>query len=363
MRSALIIAAIACVALADLSLEFLADANLTDASANFAFRYSLATVKTINLILVKPKFMVWSSASVQASASSTEKAKGDGMVGCGILPSARIPPMTLFAYGNGAAAVDVDADSMLSKVFIDKASLEAEFQGSAVAVAALDLREVDKDGKTVGDIIPIRPSILCEGEEISGDEGNVTGLTCNFKAKKDVEITVTYVTSKKAGILGYGNTPVSPRSVEMIIEVKNFPLKDDANHVRLDLGFLAVTAGIDLNASATEVIRREGKEDIYIAASERAVVGDNLAKVNVTIEAKAGDVDVDDILKAVLKVALGASFDARIAHVDFPAGAKSFIYDPALGAGTAVYDACADSATTAALSLLIALICALVYLF
>jgi hypothetical protein len=252
-------------------------------------------------------------------------------------------------------------------------SFDANFAASVVGMAALHMQEVDANNKAVGDRIYLRPKADFVSKKLGGDTESVTGLTCTFKAVKynalsvadetSAEVTLTYFTSKQAGILSYGDTPVSPRSFETVIEIKNFPLSDAKNHVRMDLGFLAVTAGLDVSGKATEVIHHEGYDDVYVAASTKAVVGNDKVDVKVEIAAD-GDADVGDIFKGILKAALGASFDTHIAHVDFPAGAKDFIYDPALGAGkTTVYEAAGDSAATAALSLLVLLISVLVYLF
>jgi len=374
MRSVLVFAAIACLAFADVSLNFEAGANLSKADADFSFRYTFADTESF----LGSKFLVWSSASVDASgANASAKASADGMVGFGILPLGgqtalvSIPPISLFAYGSGSAAVDVNVDTLAKNVFVSHQSIGAEFSAGVVAVAALYMQEVDSNNKAVGDKIFLRPIGTCNDKKITGEGESLTGLTCTFKAIKyvlsiaketEAEVTVTYITSKVAGILGYGNTPVSPRSFETVIEVKNFPLSDAKNHVRMDLGFLAVTAGLDASGKASEVIHIEGHDDVYIAASTKAIVGDDKVDVSVQIDTN-GDASVGDVIEAGLEAALGASFDTKIAHVDFPAGAKNFIYDPALGAGVNIYQAAGDSAATAALSLLVLLISVLVYLF
>jgi len=337
--------------------------NLTNANADFSFRYTFADV--VNLLGVKS--LVWSSASVDASASSGAKAQADGMIGMGVLPTLLSPPTVIFAYGKGEATVDVKIDDLSSSLFTSHQGLGASFSGGAMAMSALSMVEMDPDDKVAGDVLLLRPfGAICVGKEINGDEGNLQGLTCTYNAlkpglvpsKSDAEVTITYITSKKAGILEYGKTPVSPRSYEMIIEIKNYPLTNEKNHVRMSLGFLSVSAGAGVNGSATEVIHREGMDDVYIAASEHVVVNGNTADVKVKVA--SGNPDIDSSMMVVLQAALGANLDARITTVDFPAGAKDFVYDPAVGAGKSVYEA---GASTAALSLLLALVSVLLYLF
>lgn len=376
MRSVLLFAAIACVAFAaDLALNFQADANLSNADADFSFRFTYADTVDIGDIA---QFLIWTSASVDASAANASaKASADGMLGFGVLPvggMAPVLPVSLFAYGSGSGSLDVNIEAIAGKLFKGEQALSADFAAGVIAVAALGMQEVDASNKAVGDYIYLRPLLTCDGKDLTGDAGNLTGFYCTFnpvtvkgvipvaEPVKDTDVTITYIASKKAGILGYGDTPVSPRSLETVIDVKNFPLSKNENHVRMDLGFLSVTAGGHVVGKASEVIQREGKEDIYIAASSKAIVGDD--KVDVTVEITDGEADLGALANAALKAALGASFDTKVAHVDFPAGAKNFVYDPALGAGkTTVYEAAGDSAATAALSLLVLLISVLVYLF
>jgi len=364
MRTLFVVAALAIAALASTELSFQGGVNLTNANADFSFRYTHAEVDDI----LVAKFLVWSSASIDSSSVNTSSATtADGMIGIGALPTALTPATTIFAYGKGSAAVRVDVDSAAKNLFVSKQKLDASFDGGIMAMAALTMQEFDANNKPVGDLLYMHPQVSCGGEKISGDNGNITGLTCSFKATKasllgfiptDVDVTITYVTSMKAGILEYGKTPVSPRSYEMVIEVKNYPLSKDENHVRMHLGFLSVSIGAEMSGSAKEVIHKEGQDDVYVAASEYVIVGNNVAKVNVNVT--SGNPGISDFMEAALEVALGAQFDARIATVDFPAGAKDFIYDPAVGAGKSVYEA---GASTVALSFLVALVCALLYLF
>jgi hypothetical protein len=334
---------------------------LTNADADFKFRYSTTLTPDFGFA----KFLLWSSGSVDAhAANSTAKSSADIMLGIGVQPTAVTLPFTILAYGSGEAALNVDVTSFAKNLIpqAGKGSLDGNFQGGVIAMAALGMQEYTPDNKPVGDYIPfvLNPlKAICEGEDLNGDDGNITGSVCSWKPNllKSMKITSTYVTSKKAGILKYANTPVSPRSYEMIIEVENFDLSDDKNHVRMDVGLLTASAAGKLEGNAN-VVHREGKEDLYVAVSGHAVVEGENADVDVSI--KSGATGLSGFAEAALSVALGGNIDAQIAHVDFPAGAKNFVYDPAVGAGRDVYEA---GASSVALSLLVALVCALLYLF
>jgi len=359
MRAFFVFAALALAALAaSVDLKFEAGANLTNADADFSFRYS-STV-TLNLISLI-KLLGWSSVSIDASgANSSAKAAADIIIGGGLLPTILNPPIGVLAYGNGEAAISVDLKSFLTNL-VENSNLDANFAGGVVAMAALSMYECDPDNKKVGDAVTFisnNPLDVCDPKDINGDEGNLVGYTCTYSPlKTSAEITATFVTSKKAGVLEYGETPVSPRSLEMIMEVKKFPLSDKKNHVRMDIGLLTASGAGSVEGSAN-VVHRKGKEDLYVAASQHAIVDGKSVKVEVDV--KSGSTDLDSKVTGILKVALGGNIDAQIAHVDFPAGATDFVYDPAAGAGKDVYEA---GASTIALSVLVALVCALLYLF
>jgi len=187
---------------------------------------------------------------------------------------------------------------------------------------------------------------------------NLNGITCTYSPSGNkADVTITYVTSTKAGIMKYGYTPVSPRSLEMIIEVADFDLSSKKNHIRLSLGLLTASGAGSVEGNAN-IVHREGEDDLYAAASAYAVIDGKRKSVDVTV--KSGADGLDSTSKLILNAALGGNIDAQIAYVDFPAGEDSFVYDPACGAGKDVYKA---GASSVALSVLVALVCALLYLF
>jgi len=351
-------ASIAALCLAKTSeYEFNVDYNLTNAEGDFSFRY----IKAEKFDLVLADALGWSSVSVDVNtASQQSKATANAMIGVGVLPSVLTLPFALLGYGTGEVSLEVNWKDFLKDLISLKPKLNVGFQGGFIAMAALGLQEVDSDGNTVGDFIPLTysPSIFDRSKEVGGDEGNVKGLSLEYSPPNcKADVTITYVTAKRAGIIGYGETPVSPRSYEMIIEVDGFSLSSKKNHVRLSLGFLSATGTGYVDGNA-KIVRREGQEDLYIAASNRAIVDGDREEVSVSIETGAGGFDTS--VQTILNAALGRDFDSKIAYVDFPAGAKSFIYDPAMGSGKVIYEA---SANTFVLSFFVIVLCTLFYLF
>jgi len=411
MRSlvAIVLSVVAVVACAqfDFNLDFLSGLNLTRAKEDFSYRY----LKTQPLVIPSVGSLLgWVSASVDSSSASTEaKAKANAMVGLGVLPGFANPPFALLAYGKGSAAVDVNIMSFLTMLFA-QGKLDANFEVGAVALAPLSIQEYDNSGAAVGEKIMLSTKSLinpCQATELHGDDGNVTGLTCSFSpADSSAVVTVTYLASLKAGVLGYGKTPVSPNSLEMIVRVGGFPLSQSSNHIRMEVGLFSASGAGNIEGNA-DVVRLPFAEDLYSAVADRAIVDDRTVEVVVNI--KAGSAELGITADAVLKATLGDNFDVNVATIDFPAGARNIVYDPVVGYGKNVYDAVprddassssssgasqttgsssnvqpasgassgvkpasassvkpassSNGTTTSALSLLVALVCVLVYLF
>jgi len=363
MRAFLLLAAIAAIAFAgvDVKLNFDAKANLTNAEADFAVRINnVAAIafnvqKYVPIIPISVNVLAWSSANVTASANETAKASATVMVGLGVLPSTLNLPFAILAYGSGAAAVGVNPGDFLTDLIGGKVG--AAFNGGLLAMSAISIQELTAENKEVDGKKPVLfTADKCDASKINTETDDVFGYACSF-TKLDAQVTVTYITAKKAGILEYGRTPVSPRSLEMVIEVKNYKYADEKNHLRMLFGLLTASGAGSVEGEAN-FVHREGKEDLYAAVSKYAVVSGKRKEVKVEIQSSGLDEGTLD--QYLLKIALGAKFDARVAHIDFPAGATDIVYDPAVGSGKDIYQA---GASAVALSFLVALISVLVLLF
>ena len=349
MRAFIALALIAAVAFADASLDisFVSGKNLTNAEGDFKFRY------TDTYALTGVPAMGWVSASIDADhADEKTKASADVIVGFGSLPTRLIPPVAFAAYASGKAAVELKLRDIAADLVNSK--LDANLKGGAVAISVPLIEEVNKNGDVV-DAYAVMYGCTTQ-KKLDGD---VTYITCSGDHRKGPELTVTYVTSKRSGILKYGQTPVSPRSFEMIVEGKNFRLKSEDNHLRAKVAL--ITASGEGKVKGEAQVRKVGGTEVYAAASSYVVIDGERVKVDVSV--KSGEYEKPSALDfsgKLLEAAFGGNFDARIASVDFPAGKTNFVYDPALGAGSNIYKA---GASTAVMSFFVVLVCALLALF
>ena len=361
MRAFVVLAVIAAVVLADseISFDFVSGENLTDAKANFKYRFQKTMMipnPLPDVVPIPSDVFLWTSVSVDANAADSKAvADADAIAGIAFPPNKGFFPVGVVGFGTGKAAVDVNVKDFSSiRKFIFEGGLKANFDAGVVAMAALTIQEFTPKGESVGTPILLSDN-SCDPEAIKAED--INGMTCTMTLKgTDAKVTITYVTSEKAGILKYGNAPVSPRSMEMIIKVDGFTLYDKNNHIRLVLGLLTASGKGEVEGNA-KVIKNENTDDVYVAASEYAVIDDKRVEVDVNV--KSGFSDLGSV-EAVLQATIGGSIDTQLVNVDFPAGEESFIYDPAAGAGSNVYLA---GASTAALSLLVALVCAFLLLF
>jgi len=364
MRAFVVLAVLAAAVLAssEIDFSFKSGENLTDAEANFQYRYQKAFVLHNGLsVLPLPlptDVFLWTSVSVDAKAADSKAlAKADALGGVAIPPNRGFFPVGVVGFGTGKAAAQVKfSDNILSTAkFLAEGDFKGDFNAGVVAMAAFTIAEFTSKGEYVEGTAVALSDNSCDPESIESD--GISGMTCTMTPKgTDAKVTVTYVTSEKAGILKYGNTPVSPRSMEMIIKVDGFKLTSKKNHIRMLLGFLSASGSAEVDGNA-KVIKNKDADDVYVAASEYAVIDDKRVEVDVSI--KSGHEDLGSV-EAILEATLGGSLDTQLVNVDFPAGEESFIYDPAAGSGSNVYLA---GANTAALSLLAALVCALLFFF
>jgi len=333
MKSLFVVVAVAVAAFAaNIDTSFVSNVNLSNAEADFKFRWQYADMIKSQTYFNHslPDCYVWSSGSVDGHVASQSYANANGMVAVAFAPSNMTFPYAVLGYASGEASVKVNLPSL----FAGMISGTSTFKGGMVAMAVLNIVEMKPDGNPVRSNVVSLRSDSCTPEKV--EKGEVSGMTCTATYDgKDTTVTYTYLTSTKAGILKYGETPVSPRSIETIVDVKNFKLTDEKNHARLNIALLTGKGAGSVKGNATVV--RKDDEDVYVAVSGQAVINGTVKDVNIQISSESDDLDLTT--KIMMNAILGMNYDFRVAHVDFPAGVESFIYDPAAGAGRVVYEA------------------------
>jgi len=349
MRTLLVLAAVAALAFASNSLAYKKKSNLTDAKDDFPYRNTEIQVLTE----LTHSSLLWTSKTADAADPNPTSSYF-----VGLLPNNVLPPVGFLYHGKSGENQFFDITRTAEYIFA-RESPYPKFNGTAVAMIAIGMRECDPNNKPVNNYVFLNAPGT-SSPKVNQNYGDGTNLFAYSKkyspSGNTAEVNISYVTSRYAGVIEYGNAPVSPRSVEMIIEVNNFHLNHDKDHICMDIG-LITPSGAGRREGNSTVVRKDGMDDVYAAVSEFAIVGDKRENVKVVIDANSSLIEI--AIKDYLNAALNSTIGIDVARVHFPAGVKSFIYDPALGSGKNIYPA---GASTTALSLLLALISVLAYL-
>jgi len=156
-------------------------------------------------------------------------------------------------------------------------------------------------------------------------------LTANVKASCNVSIT--HAISNHAGVLSLAGAVVTPKVLETIIEIDNWPYMAAGNTLTLVL-----LAGTGSGSSSKTLLGSgTGTSQVYLQLNASAVISGSLGDVtiNYSVSADASTIQDSDI-QAALSSKYSGSINVVQYNITYPAGASSIIYDPAVGAGTPV---------------------------
>jgi len=180
------------------------------------------------------------------------------------------------------------------------------------------------------------------------------------------EVRVTYIATDRVGILNVGAVAVvTPKAIESVINITNFPYTNVANSVRLNIGVATQASAVQATAQFTHLAGGNGNAATYFTLNKQVLAGGVLhpAQISAFVDvAQTADFGNNDVVGQVnVKYANAASF--KIVSVTFPAGAASIIYDPAVGAGSTPPDVAAynNGASSIAFSFVLLALIALLF--
>jgi len=151
-------------------------------------------------------------------------------------------------------------------------------------------------------------------------------------------VSVTYTATDRVGVLNVGTVAVvTPKSIESVISITNFPYVNKANSVRLNIGVGSQALTLQVDGQFTHFVGGTGNQATYITVNNQVLADGVLKPATVSgfVDAQSvtnfGNNDIAGQITA--KYANAASF--KIVSVTFPPGAASIVFDPATGAGSA----------------------------
>jgi len=155
-------------------------------------------------------------------------------------------------------------------------------------------------------------------------------------------VSFTLVVSSVVGLVSSsGSTPinalVTPKSLEVILEIDGFPYTNVANSAQLTVGVATGSTELLANISSLPVVGNSyalsvgsGLSAVYVTFASQANVDGNKGDVNISIEV-AGSADVGGLSTELFS--LTSQVSCKLVNITFPAGSAKIIYDPATGTG------------------------------
>jgi len=309
------------IVFAQITVNYKANTNVTLANGN-DFKYRKTVVTDLSIPYIYNALFVSSvSLEVTPGTANYDALFGSAYAGAGNPPSAYIAYFDSMAkwtatgnYGN--ASVN-SAEGFVGSVYISLDEVTAS--GSVVQTIALKSLGWTVEDKSVGN----------GGLRYETFKGSLTG---------SFVVHVTYVLSDVVGVLDVtGNGIVTPKSLESIIEIDNFPYQSTQNSVRLNIGVGTASASLSAQGSVTQIVTGNGQAAAYFTVDSTAQINGAATKVSIssTAAGQAATTFGNSALVGQVNGKYGASADFKIVTVTFPAGATKIVLDPSIGAGSA----------------------------
>jgi len=261
----------------------------------------------------------FSSITAQSSLDSASVGGIWGASYCGL----NNPPTTILAYFNTSVSYKSVTDWMRWDV-----SASAGFVGNVF----LNVLEKDSNDNIVNTRYLGSLFWVLESSNVADGLRTVTfsGVTVEDKFK----IYITFILSDILGKIDYGNAIVTPKSVESIIEIDNYPYKNPKNYLSIVVGVVSGSSSLQAYASATAVQSGSGEDQVYVAFANNAQINNVTTQVKVDAVVTNSSTLQNQNLVIQAQMRYKAGFDVRLFTITFPAGASAITYDPTMGSGT-----------------------------
>lgn len=217
-------------------------------------------------------------------------------------------------------------------------NFNAQEATSFVAKVFTSLEEVNTTNnitvKTVSLANDITWVLTSNTPTVNGLLQSVTLKGTNAQLGANFSISITTVFSQILGLLNVVGTPViTPKSLETIVNIQNYPYQNKANALRLNLVVGTATASISIQGTVT-ITTGNGTSAGYVRISDQVQVDGNVKTATITVvsqtqNGKMGSTYVDAQITAKYQ----NQFQVTQVAVQFPAGAASITFDPTAGAG------------------------------
>jgi len=152
------------------------------------------------------------------------------------------------------------------------------------------------------------------------------------------QVLITFISSDNVGFVNYSyaSALVTPKTLESIIEINNYPYQSQSNYLSLTMGVVTGNFQVSGSVSTNNVISGTGDDQVYFSLSNEATINGNSVSVTVSSFTQGSDTisGSNSYIQAQAQGKYGGSINSLIVSVDFPAGSANIVYDPTIGQGT-----------------------------
>jgi len=328
MKSLFIVLLLAISATAQITVSYKAGVNATLVNQKDYFNYRQTTTSSLAIPLLYTALYV-SSLSVEVNPNS---ASVDGLFGsayAGVLT----PPSAYLAFFDVAAQWQGSANAVNASVTGSRGVIGQVF---------ISLEEVPVAGGAAVQNI-LLGGLAWVGTDNSTGVGGLRHLTVKgvqaFGINPNFAVYVTYIIPDVVGVLNVPGSPIiTPKSLESVIMIKNFPYRSTANAVRLNIGIGAAadTATVGIQGTKSSVVSGAGGGASYFTVDSTVQVDGQItnAKVSAFANRQTSASFGNPNLAGQIQAKYGAAAEFKIVSVTFPAGANEIVLDPQIGAGS-----------------------------
>jgi len=308
-------------AFAQITVNYKANTNVTLVNGN-DYKYRSSTSFDISVPGLYSGFFA-SSTSLDVNPNSLTI---DGVYGSAYA-GLQIPPSSYLAFYTGAATWQATADYRAANV-----SGSNGFVGSVF----ISLDEVTTAGNVV-QTIQLKDLVWVEGTKSVGQGGlRYVSFKGTVLLNANFAVTATYVVSNVVGVLDVVGVPViTPKSMESIIEITNFPYMSTANSIRLNVVVGMVATQVQAQGTVTHLVAGAGPGTSYFSVNRMVQVNGQATTVDVKVNS-TGQTSAtfgNSNLAGQVTARYGAAALFQLVSVSFPAGATDVVFDPSIGTG------------------------------
>jgi len=252
----------------------------------------------------------------------------------------------------GAASVNVGAFPVAYLAYFDAsigwnssqnwAQASVNTSAGYIGCAYLKLIEQDAKGNVVQnsslmytyDLLKLSPYFPYVQTE-SSTSGSLKWVTFQAQWTNPTQpwtFSLSWIVSDVLGLLNQGNAVLSPKSLESVVSIQNWPYLSSSN----TLSLVIATATGQGSSQDSAYVTGTGVNQVYFNVNKNAVVGGTLTPVQISgytkgdFQADLGNAD----MQAQVVGKYGAQASLQLVTVTFPAGASDIVYDPTIGVGS-----------------------------